>query len=146
MFTRGRRFLNSIFITQEYFYSLLTSVLLVSDSTRGGGNQNWMCELSCSVMSDSLQPYGLQPIRLLCPWDSPSKNTGGVAMPSSRGPSQSRDHTCIFYVSPALQAGSLPLAPPGKPHRHLPCIISIIQLWSFYQGYFEPVGVTVEHH
>ena len=26
-------------------------------------------------MSDSLQPHGLQPIRLLCPWDSPGKNT-----------------------------------------------------------------------
>ena len=29
-----------------------------------------------SVVSDSLQPYGLQPARLLCPWDSPGKNTG----------------------------------------------------------------------
>ena len=29
-----------------------------------------------SVMSDSLQPHGLQPARLLCPWDSPGKNTG----------------------------------------------------------------------
>ena len=25
---------------------------------------------------NSLQPYGLQPIRFLCPWDSPGKNTG----------------------------------------------------------------------
>ena len=24
----------------------------------------------------SLQPHGLQPARLLCPWDSPGKNTG----------------------------------------------------------------------
>ena len=31
---------------------------------------------SCSVMSDSLQPHGLQPTRLLCPWDFPGKNTG----------------------------------------------------------------------
>ena len=30
----------------------------------------------CLVMSDSFQPYGLQPARLLCPWDSPGKNTG----------------------------------------------------------------------
>ena len=29
-----------------------------------------------SVLSDSLQPHGLQPARLLCPWDSPGKNTG----------------------------------------------------------------------
>ena len=27
-------------------------------------------------MSDSLQSHGLQPARLLCPWDSPGKNTG----------------------------------------------------------------------
>ena len=29
-----------------------------------------------SVMSDSLWPHGLYPARLLCPWDSPGKNTG----------------------------------------------------------------------
>ena len=28
------------------------------------------------VVSDSLRPYGLQSSRLLCPWDSPGKNTG----------------------------------------------------------------------
>ena len=27
------------------------------------------------VMSDSLQPHGLYPTRLLCPWDFPGKNT-----------------------------------------------------------------------
>ena len=31
---------------------------------------------SHSVVSNSLQSYGLQPTRLLCPWDSPGKNTG----------------------------------------------------------------------
>ena len=35
----------------------------------------FVCAVS-SVMSDSLQPNGLQPARLLCPWDSPGKNTG----------------------------------------------------------------------
>ena len=29
-----------------------------------------------SVMFDSLRPYELHPTRLLCPWDSPGKNTG----------------------------------------------------------------------
>ena len=33
-----------------------------------------VCVLSCSVMSDSLQP--MEPARLLCPWNSPGKNTG----------------------------------------------------------------------
>ena len=32
-------------------------------------------ELSRSVMSDSLWAHGLLPVRLLCPWDSPGKNT-----------------------------------------------------------------------
>ena len=32
--------------------------------------------VSPSVVSDSLQPHGLQPSRLLCPWNSPGKNTG----------------------------------------------------------------------
>ena len=27
-------------------------------------------------MCDSVQPHGLQSARLLCPWDSPGKNTG----------------------------------------------------------------------
>ena len=32
--------------------------------------------VSCSVLFDSLRPHRLQPARLLCPWDSPGKNTG----------------------------------------------------------------------
>ena len=32
--------------------------------------------LSRSVGSDFLQPHGLQPTRLLCPWDYPGKSTG----------------------------------------------------------------------
>ena len=31
---------------------------------------------SRSVVSNSLQPHGLQPTRLLCPWDFPGKSTG----------------------------------------------------------------------
>ena len=33
---------------------------------------NW----SCSVMSDSYAPHGVQPTRLLRPWDFPGKSTG----------------------------------------------------------------------
>ena len=38
----------------------------------------WTCcaVLSRSVMSNSLRPHGLHPGRLLCPRDSPGKNTG----------------------------------------------------------------------
>ena len=31
---------------------------------------------TCSVVSDFLRPHGLQPTRLLWPWDFPSKNPG----------------------------------------------------------------------
>ena len=31
--------------------------------------------VSCSVMSDSLRPHGLEPTKLFCPWNSPGKNT-----------------------------------------------------------------------
>ena len=34
------------------------------------------CCLVASVVSDSVQSYGLQPARLLCPRNSPGKNTG----------------------------------------------------------------------
>ena len=66
--------------------------------------------VSCSV--DSLQPRGLQRARLLCPWDSPGKNTAvGCHALLQR----------IFLTqesnpgSPALQADSLPSQPPRKP-------------------------------
>ena len=32
--------------------------------------------LVISIMSNSLRPHGLQPTRLLCAWDLPSKSTG----------------------------------------------------------------------
>ena len=64
------------------------------------------CVLCHSVMSDSVWPRGLQPPgsslqppRLLCPWDSPGKNSEWDAMPSSRGSSRPRDQTHIYYIS-----------------------------------------------
>ena len=47
--------------------------------TERNGSMGFVCQLvvlSCSDVSDSLQPHGLQPARLLCPWDFPGKNTG----------------------------------------------------------------------
>ena len=37
---------------------------------------DWHCCVSRSVVPDSLRPCGLQPTRLLCPWDFPGKDTG----------------------------------------------------------------------
>ena len=39
-------------------------------------NSLWPCYVILVVSYDSLWPYGLWPARLLCPWDSPGKNTG----------------------------------------------------------------------
>ena len=58
-----------------------------------------------------MRPHGLQPTRLPCPWDSPGKNTGVVAMPSSRELPQ-RDLSQFSHI----EADSLPSEPPGKTH------------------------------
>ena len=60
-----------------------------------------------------LWPHGLQPSRLLCPWDSPGKNT---AMLSSRGSSQPRNQThvsCISFIACPKEV-SLPTPSPWK--------------------------------
>ena len=63
--------------------------------------------ISHSVVSYSLRLHGLQPARLLSPWDSPGKNTevdshfllqGNLPNPG---------------IEPTLQANSLPSEPPG---------------------------------
>ena len=42
-----------------------------------GFSSGHVCEvLRGWVVSDSLQPHGLWPARLLCPWGSPGKSTG----------------------------------------------------------------------
>ena len=55
----------------------------------------------CSVasVSDSLRSCGLEPTRLLCPWDSPGKSAGVGCPPSSRASSPPRDRTGHSHVS-----------------------------------------------
>ena len=56
---------------------------------------------------------GLQPTRLLCPWDTPDKNTGCHALLQGIFLTQ-RLNMCLLYLL-QWQAGSLPLASAGKP-------------------------------
>ena len=65
-------------------------------------------------MSDSLRPRGLWPVRLFCPWDSPGKNTRVGCHVFLQGifPTQGLNPRHISLLH--WQAGSLPLAPPGK--------------------------------
>ena len=55
-----------------------------------------VCCLATKSSLTLLQSHGLQPARLLCPWDFPGKKTGGISF--SRGSSQSSDETCISCI------------------------------------------------
>ena len=64
-------------------------------------------------MSDSI---GLQPVRFLCPWGFPGKNSGKGChlLPPRIFPTQGSNPRLLHLLHPHWQAGSLPLAPPGK--------------------------------
>ena len=86
-----------------------------------------MCAKSFQLCP-TLWSYGLYPARLLCPWDSPGKNTGvgchallqGIFLIQESNPCLS----CLLH----WQSNSLPLALPGKPGSHYSCflILSIL--------------------
>ena len=62
-----------------------------------------------------LMTHGPQPVRLLCPWNFPDKNTGRGDYFLFQGIFLTQGlKTCLFRL-PHWQADSLPLAPPGKP-------------------------------
>ena len=66
-------------------------------------------------MSDSSRPQRLQPTRLLCPWDSPGKNTGVGCRALLQGifPTQGSNPGLLCLLH--WQADSLNTRPPGKP-------------------------------
>ena len=63
-------------------------------------------------MSDCLQPYGLQPARLLCPWDSQVRILEWVALLQGIFPIQGLNLHLLGLLH--WQSGSLPVAPLGK--------------------------------
>ena len=68
----------------------------------------------CSVVSNSLWPHGLQPARLLCPWNFPGKNIGvgchalfqGIFLTQGLNP-------CLLHCRWIFTA-----EPPEKPHSN----------------------------
>ena len=64
-------FLSFLCIHLCIYLSSIHPCVCIPIHTRG-----YIFSFSHSVMSDSLQPHGLQPTRLLCSWNSPGKNTG----------------------------------------------------------------------
>ena len=103
---------------------------------------------SRSVVSGPQQPHGLQPSRLLRPWDFPDKSTGvgchcllrrilqEVAIPFSRGSSWPRDWAQVS----CLQADSLLSGLPGKPFKDYKSLFLITGMGSVVsQGMKESV-------
>ena len=71
----------------------------------------FVCVFTRSVVSDSLQPNRLA-TRLLCPWNSPGKNTG-VGLPFPSPVDFPNPRTELMY--PALAGGFFTTEPLGKP-------------------------------
>ena len=77
-----------------------------------------VCVYGCSVESDSFRPHGLQPTRLLCPWDF-SRQEYWRRLPFP--PSEDLPHPGIepvfptSLVSPTLASRFFTTAQPGKP-------------------------------
>ena len=57
-------------------YCTLTHIYGIYKNGTDEPIQFMLVNVSCSVISDSLQSHRLQPARLLCPQDFPGKNTG----------------------------------------------------------------------
>ena len=53
----------------------------------------------CSVVSDSLRPHGLEPARLLCPWNFSGRNTGVGCHFLLQGIFSARDRIHVSCIS-----------------------------------------------
>ena len=103
-------------VGQQHFYRCFIFLMKTSSLSKLGPEACCTSTLevlaylfSCSFASDSLQPHGQSPARLLCPWDFPGKNTGVGFRALLHGtfPDQGL-HLC-------WQADSLPLSHQGSP-------------------------------
>ena len=74
------------------------------------------CQVA-SVMSDSLRPHELQLTELLCPWDSPGKNTGVGGHALLQGIFLTQGSNLHLLCLLHWQVGSLPLELPGMPMK-----------------------------
>ena len=59
----------------------------------------WKVKVRCTVVSDSSRFCGLQPVLLLCPWNSQARVLEWVASPFSRASSWPRDQTQFSCIA-----------------------------------------------
>ena len=77
---------------------------------------NWSSYVpACSIVSDSF--HGLQPTRLLCPWDFPGRNTGG-------GCHFLLQNQLYVYIYPPPLLGFLPTEVPTEHWTEFPVLCS----------------------
>ena len=70
---------------------------------------------ACSVTSNPLRPHGLQPARLLCPWNSPGKTTGAGCHFHLQGIFLTQGSNPHLLYLLHWQTGTLSAEPQGKP-------------------------------
>ena len=98
--------------SDTHFHSVLKFLPWMSLRSSDHRNIRWGGKsLSCSIVSSSFQPHGLQPARLLCPWDFRGKNTRAGCYFFLQGifPTQGLNPRLLLW-----QAGSLPLSHLGS--------------------------------
>ena len=86
--------------------------------------RNHIC--TCSAMSESLQPHGLQPTRFFCPWDFSGKNTGVACYFPPLGDLSDPEIKPMTLSFPSLLAHPLPLCH----HHHLKDSHNRDQIWT----------------
>ena len=107
--------------------SVLHSFLLPSDISLYG-----YCAVLCQSLSCVQFPAApwLLPIRLLCPWNFPSKNTGAGCHFLLQGIFLTQGSKLQLVYLLYWQMDSLPLAPPGKPKKYVSlCSVMSNSLW-----------------
>ena len=88
------------------FTAALFTIARTRKQPRCPSTDDWI-KKRCLVVSYSLQPRGLQPARLLCPWDSPGKNTGvgshsllrGIFLTQGLNPGLLNFRQMLYYLS-----------------------------------------------
>ena len=100
----------------------------------------YLCSVT-AVMSDSLQPYGLKPTGLLCPWNSPDKIMGVACHVLLQG------ILLIQGLNPSLlrylhwQARFFTMSATWEPHFQFSSVQSLSNIWLFVTPCSTPILV-----
>ena len=113
----------NLFTKQKQTYRYWKQTYGLSKGKPGGYKSGaWDAHTSClhSVEFDSLQPLGVEPFRLLCPLDSPGKNSGVGCHFLLQGifPIQG-SNPCLRHLL-HWQADSYTTDPAGEPWMYIP--------------------------